>query len=141
MYQQITLVGNLGGDPELRHAPSGDPVASFSVATSRRWTGQDGQRQERTVWFRVTAWQRLAETCSQYLAKGQRVLVNGEVEEPSTWTDSNGVVRASLEVRARSVQFLSTRAEADAQPGGQPAYTNGQQPPVEASGGTEGLPF
>ncbi len=141
MYQQITLVGNLGNDPELRHAPSGDPVTSFSVATSRRWTGADGQRQEKTVWFRVAAWQRLAETCSQYLAKGRRVLVVGELEEPSTWTDDSGNVRASLQVRARSVQFLSTRAEADAHSGGQPGYTNGQQPSGVESGGAEGIPF
>ncbi len=66
----------------------------------------------KSVRFRVSAWQRLAETCNQYLTKGQSVLVVGEMEEPSTWTDREGNVRSSLEVRARNVQFLSTHAEA-----------------------------
>ena len=105
MYQQITLVGNLGRDPEMRYTPSGTAVTNFSVATSRSWTGQDGQRQEKTVWFRVNAWDRLAETCNQYLTKGQKVLVVGEVEEPDVWTDREGNSRASLDVRARTVQL------------------------------------
>lgn len=113
MYQQITLVGNLGGDPQMTYTPSGKPVTNFSVATSRSWTGQDGQRQEKTVWFRVAAWERLAETCNQYLTKGQRVLVVGELEEPHVYTGKDGNARASLQVRARNVQFLSTRAEAE----------------------------
>ncbi|MDE2932020.1 MAG: single-stranded DNA-binding protein [Chloroflexota bacterium] len=112
MYQQITLIGNLGGDPEMRYTQDGTPVTSFRVATNRRWSGRDGTTQEKSVWFRVSAWQRLAETCNQYLTKGQRVLVVGEMEEPSTWTDLEGNTRASLEVRARNVQFLSTCAEA-----------------------------
>lgn len=116
MYQQITLVGNLGGDPEMRYTQDGTPVTSFRVATNRRWKTQDGATQEKSVWFRVSAWQRLAETCNQYLTKGQRVLVVGEMEEPSTWIDQEGNTRASLEVRARNVQFLSTRTEAQGLP-------------------------
>lgn len=141
MYQQITLVGNLGNDPELRHAPSGDPVTSFSVATSRRWTGADGQRQEKTVWFRVSAWQRLAETCNQYLAKGRRVMVVGELDEPHVWTDDSGNARASLKVRARTVQFLSSRDEGNVMSEGQAAYANGQHASSPASNGGEGIPF
>ena len=111
MWQQITLVGNLGGDPEMRYTQDGTPVTSFSVATNRRWSAQDGTTQEKTVWFSISAWRRLAETCNEYLTKGQRVLVVGEVEEPSTWTDQEGNARASLEVQARNVRFLNTRAE------------------------------
>ena len=118
MYQQITLIGNLGRDPEMRYTPSGTAVTNFSVATSRSWTGQDGQRQDKTVWFRVAAWDRLAETCNQYLTKGQKVLVVGEVEEPDVWTDREGNSRASLDVRARTVRFLNTRAEGEALGGG-----------------------
>ena len=129
MYQQITLIGNLGRDPEMRYTPSGVAVTSFSVATSRSWTGQDGQRQERTVWFRIAAWQRLAETCNQYLTKGQRVLVVGELEEPSTWTDREGNTRASLEVRALNVRFLSTRAESEALAAGM-GQSDGQGAPM-----------
>lgn len=111
-YQQITIVGRLGRDPEMRYTASGVPVTSFSVATSRNWTGQDGQRQEKTVWFRVTAWRKLGETASQYLTKGREVLVIGEVEEPSTWTDRDGNNRASLEVTARDIRFLGSRDDA-----------------------------
>ncbi len=112
MYQQITLVGNLGGDPTMQLMQDGTPVTSFSVATNRRWRTQDGTTQEETIWFSVSVWARQAETCNQYLTKGQRVLVVGEMREPSTWTDREGNARASLEVRARTVRFLSAREEA-----------------------------
>ena len=111
-YQQVTIVGRLGRDPEMRYTSSGVPVTSFSVATSRNWTGQDGQRQEKTVWFRVTAWRKLGELASQYLTKGREVLVIGEIEEPSVWTDRDGNNRASLEVTARDIRFLGSRDDA-----------------------------
>ena len=143
MYQQITLIGNLGRDPEMRYTPSGVAVTNFNVATSRSWTGQDGQRQEKTVWFRVAAWDRQAETCNQYLAKGQKVLVVGELEEPSTWTDRDGNTRASLEVRARTVRFLNTRAENEALASGmgQGAPMGGGPDADPVSGGEEDIPF
>lgn len=109
MYQQITLIGHLGADPELRHTQDRTPVTSFRVATNRRWRAQDGTTQEETIWFSVSVWQRQAEACNQYLSKGQRVLVVGEMREPSTWTDREGNARASLEVRARNVEFLTPR--------------------------------
>jgi single-strand DNA-binding protein len=140
MYQQITLIGNLGRDPEMRYTPSGVAVTNFSVATSRSWTGQDGQRQEKTVWFRVATWRRLAETCNQYLTKGQRVLVIGEMEEPSTWTDQEGNTRASLEVTARNVQFLSTRAESEALSGGGWGQSAGPGAPTGGGSDAEAMP-
>jgi len=147
MYQQITLIGNLGRDPEMRYTPSGTPVTSFNVAVNRSWTGQDGQRQDKTTWFRISAWQRLAETCNQFLTKGQRVLVVGEVEEPSTWTDREGNTRASLEVRARTVRFLNTRAEGEAlaaasgQSGGQGGGWGGGGAAGPEPGGEDDIPF
>ena len=141
MYQQITLVGHLGNDPEMRHLPSGDPVTNFRVATNRFWTGADGQRQEKTVWFEVAAWQRLAETCSQYLTKGRRVLVVGELEEPDVWTDNSGNARATLKVRARNVQFLGSREQGNVMSEGQAAYGNGQHAPSPELNGGEGIPF
>lgn len=111
MYQQITLIGNLGSDPDMRYTPSGVPVASFSLAVNKSWTGQDGQRQDKTTWFRVTTWQKQAEIVSQYLQKGRRVMVVGEVEEARPYTDRDGNMRASLEVRANIVKFLSGRNE------------------------------
>jgi single-strand DNA-binding protein len=112
MYQQITIIGNLGRDPEMRYTPSGQSVTTFSVAASRQWVGQDGQRQEKTVWFRVTAWQKLAELASQYLTKGSKVLVVGELDEPNAYIDKEGKPRASLEVRASTIRFLTPKGEA-----------------------------
>lgn len=114
MYQKLTLIGNLGGDPELKFTPSGQAVANFSVATSRRFTGSDGQTQEETTWFRVSTWGKLAETCSEYLGKGSKVLVEGRLNVdresggPRIWTDQNGNPRASFEVTALEVRFLSS---------------------------------
>lgn len=118
MYQQITLVGNLGNDPELRLTPSGVSVANFSVAVNRTWTGQDGQRQDKTLWFRVTAWRKQAETVGQYLTKGQRVLVIGEIEEARAYTDREGNLKAALEVTAQTIKFLSAKNENGADPHG-----------------------
>lgn len=147
MYQQITLIGNLGRDPEMRYTASGSAVTSFPVATSQRWTGADGQRNEKTVWFRVSAWERQAETCNQYLTKGQRVLVVGEIEEPYVYTDQEGNSRASLQVRARNVQFLNSRAEREAMDGGGGQYGGHSAAAMDGSGtdqgsgGEEDIPF
>lgn len=111
MYQQVTLIGNLGNDPEMRYTPSGVPVASFNMAVNKSWTTQDGQRQDKTTWFRITAWRRTAETVSQYLSKGRRVLVVGEVEEARPYTDRDGNPRASLEVTAQIIKFVGGRNE------------------------------
>ncbi len=111
MYQQITLIGNLGNDPEMRYTPSGVPVASFSLAVNKTWTGQDGQKQDKTTWFRVTTWRKSAEIVSQYLTKGSKVMVVGEIEEARAFTDRDGNNRASLEVTAQTVKFLSGRGD------------------------------
>lgn len=109
MYQSITLIGNLGSDPEMRYTPSGVAVASFNLAVNRSWTGQDGQRQDKTTWFRVSVWNRQAETVTQYMHKGSRVLVVGEVEEARAFTDKAGNNRASIEVKAQSVRFMDSK--------------------------------
>ena len=112
MYQRIILIGHLGGDPQMRFTPEGVPVTTFSVATNRKWTDASGNPQEKTVWFRVTTWRKLAEQCNQYLAKGKLVMVEGELESdpqsggPRVWTDRDGHPRASYEVTARAVRFL-----------------------------------
>jgi len=111
MYQHTVIVGNLGRDPEMRYTPSGVPVTSFSVAVNKKWKGQDGEMQEKTTWFRVTAWRRLAELCNQYLTKGQLVLVEGEVEARA-WAAADGEPRASLELTAQNVRFLGGRGDA-----------------------------
>jgi single-strand DNA-binding protein len=122
MYQKIIIAGYLGRDPEMRYLPSGTPVTNFSVATSRRWTGQDGQQQEETVWFRIAVFGRQAEVCNQYLSKGRPVLIEGRMRpdengNPRVWTGQDGVARASFEVTAESVRFLSGRGDTAAVPG------------------------
>lgn len=111
MYQQITLVGNLGNDPEMRYTPSGVPVTSFNLAVNRSWTDQQGQRQDKTTWFRISVWNKQAEVVSQYLTKGRQVMVVGEMEDARAYTDRDGNLRASLEVRANTVRFLGQRGD------------------------------
>jgi single-strand DNA-binding protein len=114
MYAKTLVVGHLGRDPELRYTPSGIPVCSFSMATTRRWTSADGEQREKTTWFRVTTWRKLAEICAQYLAKGKLVLVEGDVDAGS-WTDKEGNAKASLELTATTVRFLGGKPGAPAE--------------------------
>ena len=120
MYQQIIIVGNLGSDPEMRYMPDGTAVTNFSVATNRKWTDGNGNPQEEVTWFRVSVWGRQAETTNQYLAKGSKVLVEGQLRpDPATggpriWTrSSDGTVGASYEIKADTVRFLSGRDDGD----------------------------
>ena len=122
MYQQITLIGNLGNDPELRYTPSGVPVASFNLAVKKSWSDAEGGKQEKTTWFRVTAWRKLAEIAAQYLAKGKQVLIVGELEDARAFTDRDGNNRASLEVTAQTIKFLGAK---DANANGDGAHNNG----------------
>ncbi len=144
MYQRIVLVGNLGRDPEMRYTPNGTPVTSFSVATNRKYTASDGQMRDETLWFRISVWGKQAETCNQYLSKGQKVLIEGsligdENGGPRIWVGQDGKPRASFEVRAQTVRFLSRRDEAA---GGTPATASA---PAAAPAGEpqteEELPF
>lgn len=106
MFSKTIIVGHLGRDPELRFTAAGQSVCSFSVATSRSWTDASGERQEKTTWFRVTAWGKLADLCNQYLKKGRLVLVEGEVDASAWMPEQGDQPRASLELTARNVRFL-----------------------------------
>jgi single-strand DNA-binding protein len=111
MYHKIIIVGNLGRDPEMRFIPSGQAVTSFSVAVSDGF----GDR-KKTIWFRVSAWEKLAETCNNYLKKGSKVLVEGRMNaddsgNPRTWNRQDGSTAASFEITAGTVRFLSSRNE------------------------------
>ena len=112
MYQQIMLVGHLGSSPEMRYTPNGAAVTSFRMATSRSWNDSSGQRHEKVNWWRVSVWGKQAETVQQYLDKGSKVLVVGEVEEARAYTDKMGNPAASLEVKASTVRFLSNKGDA-----------------------------
>jgi len=132
MYHKITIVGHLGRDPEMRYTGDGTPVTNFSVATSRKWNRSDGTQVDETVWFRVSAWRRLAETCNQYLQKGRLVLVEGRMQadergNPRTFTRNDGTPGASFEVTALTVKFLGGRG--DAPPGDMPGLPD--EPPTE----------
>jgi single-strand DNA-binding protein len=119
MYQTIIIVGNVGRDPEMRYTPSGQAVTSFSVATNRQYSNNNGETVKETVWFRVSAWGKQAETCNQYLKKGSKVLVEGRMTaDPATggpriWNAQDGSPRASFEVSAQTVRFLSSRTETE----------------------------
>lgn len=110
MYQQITLIGNIGKDPEMRYTPSGHAFTNLQLAVSRRWTREDGQMQEKTNWFNVTLWRRQAEVASQYLSKGNRVLIVGEIDGARSYTDREGNPRAAIDITGHSFRILESRA-------------------------------
>ena len=114
---KVTLIGNLGRDPETRYTPNGTMNVQFSMATTRRWRDASGQDQERTTWFRITAWGKLAETLDSFtqqgiLGKGKQVYIEGRIEARE-YTDQSGQTRTSLDVTANEFQLLGTRADAE----------------------------
>lgn len=107
---KVMIIGNLGRDPEMRYTPSGRPVTSFSVATSRTWNSSDGERHTETEWFNVVAWGNLAEICKQYLSKGQRVYVEGRLQT-RRWEDSEGTRHTTVEIVATEMILLDERRD------------------------------
>lgn len=108
MVNKAILVGNLGADPEVRYTQSGTQVTTFTVATTERWKGQDGQMQESTEWHRIVAWSKLAEICGQYLNKGSKVYIEGRIQTRK-WQDQNGNDRYTTEIVAKEMKMLSPR--------------------------------
>ena len=129
MLAKITVIGNLGRDPEMRYTPAGQAVTSFSVATNRRYTAADGQQREETDWFNVSAWGKLGEQVNQFLTKGKRVYVEGRFHS-RTYTGNDGKERTSNDITAERVLFLDRR-ETEGQGGEAPAQaaTGGQMNP------------
>jgi single-strand DNA-binding protein len=132
MFQRVTLIGNVGQDPQMRYTPDGTPVTNLSVATRASvskdrspdcpngWKeSYNGRNWELTTWWRVTCWRGLAETINQYVQKGMLVFVEGEVrgeavdgvQNPRVWTGNDGEPRASFELTARTVKFMSRAGE------------------------------
>ncbi|MCY4555891.1 MAG: single-stranded DNA-binding protein [Chloroflexi bacterium] len=107
---KIIIIGNLGRDPEMRYSPSGQPMTSFSVASSRRYTTAAGEQREETEWFNCTAFGRLADTCNQYLARGRQVYVEGRLRSRQ-YDRRDGTPGFSLDVNVTEVQFLGRRDE------------------------------
>lgn len=107
---KVILIGYLGQDPETKSLPSGDEVTNASLATSEKWKDKSGQKQERTTWFRLAFFGKLAEIAGEYLRKGSQVYVEGQVSA-RPWTDKQGQPQASLEVRVRELKMLGGRPE------------------------------
>lgn len=109
---KVMVIGRLGRDPEMRYTPSGRPVTTFSVATSRTWTTSEGERKVETEWFNIVAWGSLAEICKQYLTKGQIVYVEGRLQTRH-WDDNEGNKHTSVEIVANEMIMLSEKREAE----------------------------
>ena len=104
MYHKLTIVGNLGKDPEMKYTTDGKAVTTFSVAASNR--------KDETAWFRVSTWEKLADVCGRYLHKGSKVLVEGRLKaEPPVFQKKDGTWASSYEVTAENVRFLSGKDE------------------------------
>jgi len=110
---KVMIIGHLGRDPEMRYTPSGKPVTTFTVATSRSWNSTDGERHTETEWFNVVSWGNLAEICKQYLTKGQQVYVEGRLQT-RRWEDNDGAKHTSVEIVANEMMMLGDRREASA---------------------------
>ena len=109
---KVMIIGNLGRDPEMRYTPSGRPVTTFTLATSRSWNSADGERHSETEWFNVVAWGNLAERCKQYLTKGQQVYIEGRLQT-RRWDDKEGVKHTMVEIAATEMLMLGERREAN----------------------------
>lgn len=109
---KVILVGNLGRDPEMRYMPSGDALASFSIATTDTWKDKSGQKQERTEWHRISMFGKLAEIAGEYLKKGSSVYIEGRLQTRK-WQDKEGNERQTTEVVADRMQMLGGRSGAN----------------------------
>ncbi len=110
---KVMIIGHLGRDPEMRYTPSGRPVTTFTVATSRSWNTVDGERHQETEWFNVVAWGNLAEICKQYLIKGQQVYIEGRLQTRK-WEDKEGNKHSSVEIVANEMMMLGERRDSGA---------------------------
>ncbi len=127
MLNKVMLIGNLGRDPEVRSTPSGQNVASFSLATNRKWKDRDGNRQEQTEWHNIVCWGRQAEIAGQYLTKGKQIYIEGRIQTRS-WDDkASGEKKYRTEIICDNFQMLGSRG------GGGGDYSGG-----EGSGGAAG---
>jgi single-strand DNA-binding protein len=141
---KVVLIGNLGQDPEVRSTANGGRVANFSIATSRQWGGQGGDKQEKTEWHRVVAWNNtrgsgtgLADIVERYCKKGDKVYVEGRIEYRS-WQDREGQTRYTTEIIAQDLILLSGRGGASGDAGPGPARAAASAP---AKGAKEGESF
>ena len=125
MLNKAMIIGNLGRDPEVRTTPSGQPVANFSVATTRKWKDQDGNQQEKTEWHDIVCWGRQAEIAGQYLTKGKQVYIEGRLETRSWEDKTHGDKRYRTEIICYNFQMLGRRGDSAEGGGGGAAQQSG----------------
>ena len=134
------LLGRLGKDPELRYTPSGKAVASFSLATSERWTGQDGQKNESTTWHNVVAWGKQAEVIKEYLRKGREVYIEGRIDN-RTYEKKDGSGKGYIsEIIVQNFQFIGNRGDSPNGPETTPP-AEGEAPSGSPTSEDDDLPF
>ncbi|MFN2126986.1 MAG: single-stranded DNA-binding protein [Anaerolineales bacterium] len=109
---KVLLIGRLGRDPEMRFTPSGRPVTSFSLGTTRRWSTSEGERKTETEWFNVVAWSNLAEICNQHLKKGSLVYIEGRLQNRH-WDDAEGNKHYATEIVANEIIMLDSRRDSN----------------------------
>lgn len=136
---KVTLIGNLGKDPELRYTSSGVAVSTFSMATSESWKDPEGNTQERTQWHSIVAWRKLAEIVGEYLKKGSKIYLEGRLQYRN-YDDKNGVKRYVTEIVMDEMVMLDSRGGGG---GGasQQQDTGSSQLPEESGGKVDDLPF
>lgn len=145
-FNKVFLIGNLTRDPELKHTPSNQAVASIGLAVNRNFTTKDGEKREETTFVDCEAWGRQAEVMSQYLAKGRPVMIEGRLKLDQ-WQDKDGNNRSKLRVVVENFQFLGGRGEGGAGGGGgQGNYAAAGSAPAGGGGGgggpaDEDIPF
>ena len=143
MVNKVILVGNLGRDPELRSTPSGQQVASFSLATNRKWKDREGNRQEQTEWHNIVCWGRQAEIAGQYLTKGRQIFVEGRIQTQS-WEDrQSGEKKYRTEIVCDNFQMLGQRGDQPGAGGYQPQDQSSPPPPSDSGGSADDddIPF
>lgn len=109
---KVILVGRLGKDPELKYTPSGAPVAKFSLATDESFKDRTGEKQNRTEWHNIVAWNKLAEICGEYLTKGKLIYIEGSIRSRQ-WQDQSGNKRTSYEIIANQMQMLGSKGDSE----------------------------
>src|SRR5262245_32081209 len=114
---KVQIIGRLGREPEMRFTNEGKPVTNFTVATGDKWTDRDGNERDDTEWFRVEAWDRLAQTCNDYLHKGDQVYIEGRLKTRK-YTDKDGIERTSVDLVASNMLMLTTKGSGGGSNGG-----------------------
>jgi single-strand DNA-binding protein len=111
---KVILVGRLGQDPQVSQTHGGASVANFSVATNESWTDKNNEKQERTEWHKIVVFGKLAEICSQFLAKGRQVYLEGRIQTRQ-WQDKEGQTKHTTEIHAQNIQFFGSHGPEQAQ--------------------------